>query len=447
MKKTIGVIMMCVALLVQCSDKETGDVKENTVKQNIGDEAKWDLTDIYESDEAWNLAKENLIKKFSEIDKYKGQLAKSPKILFECLKLQSEIGKTFGRLYSYAGMNSDLDTRVSKYQAMKQEIGQIGTEFNSMASFVDPEILKMSIEKIDEFISVENGLKDFRFYLHDLFRSKEHLLSAKEERIIAEAGLMSGAASSIYGIFSNADFPYPTVKLTDGSDVYLDAAGFSKYRATSNREDRKKVFGTFFGELNKYSRTYGAQLSANVKKDLFYKRVRNYESCLESSLDGNNIPVEVYHKLIDNVHSNIGTFHRYLKLKANMMNIDTLSYYDIYAPAVGNFEKNFTYEEGSKMVLDAVEPLGDDYKNVVQKAFDKRWIDIYPAKGKRSGAYSNGSVYDEHPYILLNYNGSYNDVSTLIHELGHTMHSYYSNKTQPYETADYSIFVAENEFK
>jgi oligoendopeptidase F len=433
MKKLIGVIMCAIFALNLVSAKDA----------EIAEKYKWDMTPIYASDDAWETAKNNLISNLDDVSKYRGKLASSPQVLYECLKLNSDVGKTFGRLYSYANMKSDQDTRVSKYQAMKQEIAQIGTQFSSKASFIEPEILKMSKDEIKKFLGEESKLKPFEFYLNDLIRQKEHYLSAPEEKIIAEAGLISGAAGSIYSIFSNADFPYPTVKLSDGKEAYLDAAGYSKYRALSDREDRKLVFETFFNELNKYNRTFGTQLASNVKKDLFYANVRNYNSCLESALDENNIPTDVYHKLIENVNDNLDTFHRYLSLKAKMMGVDKLGYYDLYASVVKDLDMKFSYDEAQELVLDAVKPLGKKYKKVVKQAFDERWIDVYPVKGKRSGAYSNGSIYDVHPYILLNYNGQYNDVSTLIHELGHTMHSYYSNHNQPFETADYSIFVAE----
>lgn len=409
----------------------------------IEDKHQWDLAPVYASDEIWEQAKSELVKQLNDVEKYKGKLAGSSDILLACLKLNSEINKTFGRLYSYTSMKSDQDTRVSKYQAMKQEIAQIGTQFGSKAAFIEPEILEMSKDQIEKFIKEEPELAPFDFYLRDLIRSKDHMGTAGEEKIIAEAGLMSGAAQSIYGIFSNADFPYSTIKLSDGKEAFLDASGYSKYRAIPNRDDRKVVFESFFTELNKFNRTFGTQLAFNVKKDLFYANVRKYNSCLEASLDPNNIPTEVYHKLIENVNQNLGTFHRYLKLKAKMMGVDQLAYYDLYASVVKDLDLEFSYEQAESMVLSAVEPLGKDYKKVIKKAFDNRWIDVYPVKGKRSGAYSNGSVYDVHPYILLNYNGNYEDVSTLIHELGHTMHSYYSNSAQPFEKADYSIFVAE----
>jgi len=413
----------------------------NDVK--IEEKHKWDLTPIYASDEAWNQAKTDLVAKLDEVEKYRGQLSSSPEVLLACMKLNSEIGKTFGRLYSYTSMKSDQDTRVDKYQAMKQEIAQIGTQFGSKASFIEPEILKMSKDEIEKFIKSEPKLAPFDFYLRDLIRSKDHMGSAGEEKIIAEAGLMSGAAQSIYGIFSNADFPYPTVKLSDGTEAYLDASGYSKYRAVSNRDDRKKVFEAYYNELNKYNRTFGTQLGFNVKKDLFYANVRKYESCLESSLDRNNIPTAVYHKLIENVNNNLGTFHRYLELKAKMMGVDQLGYYDLYTSVVKDIDMDFDYDEAQDLILKSIAPLGKEYQKVVKKAFNEQWIDVYPVKGKRSGAYSNGSIYDVHPYILMNYNGLYNDVSTLTHELGHTMHSFFSNKTQSFEKADYSIFVAE----
>ena len=223
----------------------------------------------------------------------------------------------------------------------------------------------------------------------------------------------------------------------------LTKAGYSRYRAVPNRSDRLAVFNAFWGAFNKFKGTFGTDLYAEVKKDMFYARARNYESSLQSALDKNNIPTEVYTNLIKNVTDNLDSFYRYLELKKRMLGVETLEYSDIYAPVVKGIDLHYTYDEAKKLVLDALAPLGPDYCRVVEDAFKERWIDVYPSPGKRSGAYSNGEAYDVHPYILLNYNGQYEDVSTLAHELGHTMQSYYSNKTQPYPTADYPIFVAE----
>ncbi len=254
---------------------------------------------------------------------------------------------------------------------------------------------------------------------------------------------MAGAASSIYMIFSNAELPYPEVELSDGSKVRLTKAGYARYRALPNRADREAVFEAFWKVHNDFRRTFGVQLYSNVKKDMFYARARGYKSCLESALDRNNIPVKVYTTLIENVNNNLEAFHRYLRLKKRILGVETLKYSDVYAPVVEGIDLKYTYEEAKKLVIDAARPLGREYVAIVKKAFSQRWIDVYPTAGKRAGAYSNGSAYDVHPYVLLNFNGLYDDVSTLAHELGHALHSYYSNKNQPYPTADYSIFVAE----
>ena len=260
---------------------------------------------------------------------------------------------------------------------------------------------------------------------------------------MAQTSLIAGAPSSIYAILSNAELPYPEVELSDGEVVKLNKAGYARYRALPNRQDREIVFGAFWKVFKDFRRTFGVQLYSNVKKDMFYARTRGYKSSLESALDKNNIPTEVYTALIENVNKNLDSFHRYLKLKKRMLDVEMLKYSDVYAPVVKGIDLRYTYDEAKKLVIDAAKPLGRSYVRVVERALKNRWVDVHPTPGKRAGAYSNGSAYDVHPYILLNYNGQYDDVSTLAHELGHTMHSYYSNKEQPYPTADYSIFVAE----
>ena len=340
-------------------------------------------------------------------------------------------------------MKSDLDTRDAANMALKQEMSQIETNFSSKTSFIEPELVTLTPETIDRFIGEKPGLKVYRFYLMDVLRRQTHKLSEKEEKIIAEAGLMSGGPATIYGIFTNAELPYPIITLSDGNEVTLNQAGYGLYRASANRTDREKVFEAFWAKMNEFRQTLGADLYANIKKDIFYARARKYESCLHSALDVNAIPVEVYYSLIDNVNRNLDSFHRYLKLKKRMLGVDTLKYSDLYAPAVKSVDLNYTIEEAEALVLDAVKSLGSEYQKAVKEGFANRWIDVYPTEGKASGAYSNGSAYDVHPYILLNYNGKYSDVSTLAHELGHTMHSYLSNKNQPFPLSQYPIFVAE----
>jgi len=412
-------------------------------RSKIPDQYKWNITDIYPSDSAWSEAKEKLIKDLPAVEKYKGKLGSSAQHLYGCLKSVTDISKEFARLYTYASLSLDQDTRVPTYLALQQEMSQLGAEFGAKAAFIEPEILKINSAKIQKFLKSEKKLKIYRHYLDDILRRKAHTGTAGEEKIIADAGLMSDAPENIHSIFSNADFPYPEITLSDGKTVKLNQAGFSLHRTSLIREDRKKVFSAFMGRLNDYSRTYGTQLNAQVKKDLFYKNARKYKSCLESALNNNNIPTKVYHSLIDNVNKNLTTFHRYLKLRQRILGVDQLHYYDLYAPLLANVDLNYTIDESEKHIVSALQPLGNDYVSTIKKAFKERWIDVYPTEGKRSGAYSNGSAYDVHPYILLNYNGKYDDMSTIAHELGHTMHSYLSNTHQPYATADYPIFVAE----
>ncbi|MBN1895119.1 oligoendopeptidase F [bacterium] len=430
-----GVFAM--ALGIQNSASQTRERSEIPVQHT------WKLEDIYPSDEAWKTAKDAWVSRLDQILPFKGRLSRSSKDLLACLELNADLSKEFVRLFSYANMRSDQDTRNADAMAMKQEMAQLGTQYETKASYIESELTGLNGDDIARFIQEQPGLGIFEFYLRDVLRRKAHKLSDREEKIIAEAGLLSGAAGSIYNIFSNAELPYPEVVLSDGSKALLNQAGYSKYRAHPNRADREKVFQAFWGALDKFRRTFGSQLYANIKKDLFYARVRGYNSCLESALDENAIPAGVYHALINNVNQNLDSFHRYLKIKKRMLGVDTLKYSDLYAPTVAGVELKYDIEQAKTLVLESVKPLGKDYADGVKLAFENRWIDIFPSPGKRSGAYSNGSVYDVHPYILLNYNGQFQDVSTLAHELGHTMHSYFSNKTQPYPLSNYSIFVAE----
>jgi oligoendopeptidase F len=412
-------------------------------RSKIADQYKWNLADIYPSDAAWKEAKQKLIEQLPSIEKYQGTLGSSAQQLLGCLDLMTNLNKEFARLYTYASLSLDQDTRVQSHLGLQQEMSQLGATFGAKTAFIEPEILKIDQEKVQEFLKSETKLEIYRHYLDDILRRKAHTGTEGEEKIIADAGLMSDAPSSIHDIFANADFPYPEITLSDGKTVKLDQAGFSLQRTSTNREDRKKVFAAFMGKLNDYRRTYGTELNAQVKKDLFYKNARRYNSCLESALDGNNIPTQVYHSLVDNVNKNLSTFHRYLKLRQRILGIDQLHYYDLYAPLLANVDLKYNIEESQKNILAALNPLGDEYVSVIKRAFNERWLDVYPTEGKRSGAYSNGSAYDVHPYILLNFNGKYDDMSTIAHELGHTMHSYLSNTHQPYATSDYPIFVAE----
>jgi oligoendopeptidase F len=412
-------------------------------RTNIPDEYKWDLTDIYPSDEAWRTAKEKLTAELPKIRQFQGQLASSAPILADALEMLSNFEKEFSRLFGYASMTSDQDTRVSLYQGMEQEMIQLGSVLGTESAFIEPEILKMDNAALEHFLAQESRLGIYRHYLEDIGRRRAHTLSNEEEKLLAGASVMASGPSSIFGIFADADFPYPAITLSDGKSVTLDKATFCLHRASISREDRQKVMEAFFTTLGKYRATFGSLMNANVQTSVFYARARHYESSLQASLDGPNIPVSVYSRLIDGVNRNLATFHRYLKLRKRIMNVSELHYYDLYAPLVPSVNTKYSVEEAERNILAALTPLGPEYATGAERSFKERWIDVYPTQGKRAGAYSNGGAYDVHPYILLNYNGKYDDMSTLAHELGHTMHSYFSNRTQPYALADYPIFVAE----
>jgi oligoendopeptidase F len=412
-------------------------------RTRIPDKYKWDLNDIYADDDAWEKAKQKFVAEFSQISSCAGKLSESPEQLFNCLDLLDRLRKECVRLACFASMKSDLDTRETKYLAMDQEMSQIGSDFSSACSFVEPEILRIGPDNINRFIDQDPRLGIYRHIFGDILRKKDHTRTEAEEKILAEANLMADSPATINNIFTNADFPYPHVKLEDGTELRLDPSAFNLHRRSPMREYRKRVFEAYLGKVNEFRRTFGAQLAGEVRKNIFYKRTRLYKSCLERALDASNIPVAVYKSLIAGVHAHIDTLHRYLILRKRLLGLDELHYYDLYAPIVKKLDVNYTFEEASELVLASLGPLGSNYREVASRALSNRWIDVYPNGGKRSGAYSNGSVYDAHPYILLNYNAKYDDVSTLAHELGHTMHSYFANKAQPYGLSHYSIFVAE----
>jgi oligoendopeptidase F len=412
-------------------------------RSEIADKYKWDLTGIFKSDAEWRAAKDSISLKINEVEKFKGTLTSSAANLLSCLEFNSALNKEATRLFNYAGLNSDLDTRNMNYTGMKQELQQMFSDFGARSAFIQPEILTADWSVIDNFIKSEPKLEPYRMGLDNLFRTKKHTLSEKEERIMALSGMVDGVSYSIYNTFSNAEMPAPEVTLSDGKNVLLTGTAYGKYRTLANRDDRKKVFETFFNNLEKFKAVYGEMLYGNVQKDIFQAKARHYESSLESALFPNNIPVGVYHALVDNVNKNLSAFHRYLQIKKRMMGVDTLKYLDLYAPVVKDVDLKYSYEEASKIVLEALKPMGKDYVATVKRAINERWIDVFPTPNKQSGAYSNGSIYDGHPFILLNYNDSYMDVSTMAHELGHSMQSYLSNKKQPYPLADYQIFVAE----
>lgn len=412
-------------------------------RESVPEKYKWNLTDIYKSDDEWVKAKDAFAGRIGELEKYKGRLTASAADLYGYLELSSEIGKQAELLYSYASMSSDLDTRNMKYSGMKQEMQQIFSDMGSKMAFADPEILTADWKLIESYLKSEPRLEPYRMSLDNLFRLKKHTLSEPEERILALSQLVAGVPSSVYGTFSDAEMPSPEVVLSNGEKVTLTKSEYNRYRALPDRNDRKLVFSTFWNNWENYKATYGEILYGNVKSDMFNAKARNYSSSLEAALYPDNIPPVVYKNLVDNVNKNLPAFHRYLAIKKRMLGVDTLKYSDLYAPTVKGINLKYSFDEASAIIQEALKPLGDDYVATVKKAIENRWLDVYPTKGKQSGAYSNGLIKEIHPYILLNYTDLYSDMSTMAHELGHTMHSYFSNNAQPYPLTNYKTFVAE----
>jgi oligoendopeptidase F len=412
-------------------------------RASIEDKYKWNLADLYPSDDAWRAAKDKLDPEIAKLPAFKGTLASSPARLADALDAANRVAKELQKVYLFASLISDQDTRVSKYQGMQQEMQQIAAKFGETTAYIEPEILKVDKPTLDRWVAREPRLQTYRHYLDDIQRRRPHTLSDGEERLLAASSVVAGASSSIYNILSNADFPYPSVTLSDGKSVKLDSSAFTLYRGVSDRADRRKVMEAFFGALGQYKGTLGATLNGQVQANEFYAHARNYEAALDAALDGPNIPTTVYTRLVEGVNQGLPTFHRYLQLRKRMMNLPDLHYYDLYAPLVASADLSYTPGESQRNILAALAPLGAEYVSAVRRAFNERWIDLLPNDGKKSGAYSNGAAYDIHPYMLINFNGKYADMSTVAHELGHTMQSYLSNKAQPFHLANYPTFVAE----
>ena len=412
-------------------------------RKDIPEKYKWNLNDVYKSADDWRADYNVINSQADEIGKYKGKMAESADVFYNTLNLYFSIQKGFYKLYDYASRLSDEDLRISDNQALRQKASNLGTKISEETAFISPEILTIDSSKIKQFFSEKKDLEQFSMFVNNIQRLKVHTLSTDGERLLASFGLITETPSDVYNIFNNAEMPTPEVKLSTGEEVKLTSSAYTKYRAVPNREDRKKIFKAFFENYGRFQNTIGANLGGKEKTDYVYAKDRNYKSSLEYALNANNIPTSVYENLITQIHKSLPTLKRFLELKKKMLALDTLHYYDLYTPLVKKVKMNFTIEDGQKIILDALKPLGDQYISTLHKAFNNRWIDYMPNEGKRSGAYSSGAAYDFHPYILTNWNDDYESLSTLAHELGHTMHSYFSNKFQPFAKSDYPIFVAE----
>jgi oligoendopeptidase F len=419
-------------------------------RKDVPEKYKWNLADLYPTVEAWQADVDKLNKEVEKLADFKGTLGESSENLYTALITGNRLTKTLWQAWVYASNKSNENLNISENQAMLQQMRALGTKFGEVTAYFEPEILEIPKEKDPQNSEVPNmdpddklGLQQFDMFIDNIQRLREHTLTEAEEKILASFGLITGNQSEVYGIFNNAEKPFPKVTLSTGEEVELTPASYTKYRTAENREDREMVMKAMFGSYGDFKEMLGVNLGGHVKKNWIYAKNRRYSSVLEAELNSDNLPVSIYTTLIEQVNKNLPTLHRALDLKKKMLGLDELHYYDLYVPLVEKVDINFTIDEGQKVLLDALRPLGDEYVTTLQKSYDDRWIDYMPTVGKRSGAYSSGNAYDVHPYILMNWTDDFNSLSTLAHELGHTMHSYFSNKAQPFAKSDYNIFVAE----
>lgn len=404
---------------------------------------EWDLTEIYPNTTAWEQALAEVNERIEGLTAYRGTLGQSSAAMLEALQAYSDTNKEAARVYVYTSLQRDADQREPASQARFDLSRVMFTNLGEATSWISPELLEVGESRIEQFLGEEPGLADFEFLLRDAVRQAPHTLSQEVENILAQAGLVLSSPSQIYQNYANADIPWPTVTLSEGTEVTLSQAGYGLWRAAPNREDRKLVFDTFWGTWNQYADGMGATLASEVQSNVFSARVRNHDSVLAQNLFDDGLPPEAYSQLVAQVNEALPAFHRYLELRGRMLGIDDLRYYDIYPPLVELDTGVFDIQRSKEITFEALQPFGDTYLELLDYGLSQDWMHSHPQPGKRSGAYMNGSVYDVHPYVLLNHNDDYESLSTFAHEWGHAVHSLLANDSQSYETAGYGTFIAE----
>ena len=411
------------------------------LRSEIPVEDTWALEDLYPSDEAWEEEMASVQPEQERLVKYAGKLGASPETLYEFLYETEMLNVKLSRLGNYTMRKGDEDTRNATYQAMTGKFMSIAIALDAACSFETPEIMEIPQETLDAFYVQYPQLERYRRYLTNLRRRKTHILSAAEEKLLASAGEIAQAPDNIYGMFADADLTFPDAVDAQGKPHPLSQGTFVLCQESDDRVLRKSAYENLYDGFSKFKNTAAGLLNAQNKQLKFFADARKYDSVLEASLDSTNVPVQVYTNLIEAVHRNFDKMHRYVRLRKKLLGLDELHFYDIYTPLVQNVDKKIPYAEAKQTVYDALAPLGEAYRSVLQEGFNNRWIDVYQNQGKRSGAYSAGAKV--HPYILLNYNGTLDNQFTLAHEMGHALHSYLSNKKQNPVDSHYVIFVAE----
>ncbi|WP_353947598.1 oligoendopeptidase F [Sporolactobacillus sp. Y61] len=411
-------------------------------REDVPVKEKWDLEAIYPNIEAWEAAFSKVKELIGEVESYKGKAGQSSANLFTLLKKQDELTELLYKVYVYAHMKNDEDTANPTFQALHDRAGNLATVAGSRLAFIVPEILAINPEKLKEFIATNKDLQLYKHAIEEITRTRPHVLDAEKEALLAAAGDVADASSTTFGMLNNADLKFPKIKDEKGNETEITHGRYGRFMESDNRRVRKDTFEGIYQTYGSFKNTLASTLSGQIKRDNFYAQARHYRTAREAALFSNNIPEKVYDNLIAVVHKNLPLMYRYVALRKKTLKLDELHMYDLYAPLVPNVKIKVTYDEAQDIVLKGLAPLGEDYLDVIRDGFKKRWIDVRETQNKRSGGYSGGS-YGTMPYILLNWQDNLNSVFTLAHELGHSMHSYYSRTNQPYPYSDYSIFVAE----
>ncbi|MCX7708958.1 MAG: oligoendopeptidase F [Clostridia bacterium] len=411
-------------------------------REEIESKYKWRLEDIYSNDSLWEEDFKKVKSLSEEVSQFKGKLGENAETLLGCLKASDELLSLNDKLFVYARMRRDENNANHVYQSLADRASVLSTTVYASVSFIIPEIISIPEDKLNSFIDSNAELQVYKQFFSEALRQKAHTLSEREEELLAFSSEIAHAPRDIFTMFNNADIRFPFIKDETGEETELTKGRYIKFLESKERRVREDAFKALYGTYNKQINTLATTLTSNVKNNRFYATVRNYKSSLEASLDSDNISTDVYDNLIDTVSRNLPLLHKYLKLRKRALKMDQLHMYDLYVPIVEEPAKSIFYKDALDMVVNGLKPLGDEYLGYLKQGFDSGWIDVFENEGKTSGAYSWGA-YKSHPYVLLNYQGTINDVFTIAHEMGHALHSFYTNKTQPYIYSEYKIFVAE----
>ncbi len=411
-------------------------------REEIDEEYKWNLDELYASDEEWEKNFEETREKLQELEKFEGRTTESAEILYKLLQLREELKRSVTDLNSYASKRYDEDTRRDRYQALKSRASTLASELSSRMSFFEPEIQDAGKERVQELIGEKEELEEYQHFFDDILRFKPHTRSKEVENVIANLGDVLDAPDTAYKALMNADMSFPEVETPEGEEIEITQSNFTKLLKNQDRDFRSEVYEKFYRSINSVNNTIASNFEKNIRRNVKIADIRDYESARKASLFSSNIPVEVYDNLLETVEDNLGPLHRHLELKQKVLEVDNLGAEDVYMPITESESPEISYEDAKNYVLEAVKPLGEDYCEAMREGIESGWIDVFENRGKRSGAYSS-STYDSQPYILMNYQDDVSSMYTLAHELGHSMHSYYTMKNQPHVYSGYSIFVAE----